>query len=214
MIRVAQRRYELCTSIHQHPKTFVCHASFGGRNISFLVCHVASCDHVVVRHATSRVRYVTVIHQLAKFDGHRHCQKGSVTLSHLSQEHPLRHCQANLWLHGRASSPQVTNLPCLVVRDLAEEEILIINYKPSQFGGPRPAIEEIFCFYFVTCPYGQSVMWLYGYFPLVIGLHPAKLGGHRRKIKWDILFLVDHVTSRDHVIRRSSDIMGEFSYRK
>ena len=45
---------------------------------------------------------VTVIHQLAKFYGHRPYQKGSVTLLHLSQ-HPLRHCQANLWLHGRAS---------------------------------------------------------------------------------------------------------------
>ena len=46
--------------------------------------------------------------------------------------------------------------------------------------------------------------------PLTISPQPAMFGGHRPCGRGDIKFSICHMTSRDHVIRGSSDIMGEF----
>ena len=59
-------------------------------------------------------------------------------------------------------------------------------------------------------PSCHRVMWHYGWVPLIISLHPAKFGGHRRYGKEKILFFVCHVTSRDFVVREPYDTMGEF----
>ena len=90
---------------------------------------------------------------------------------------------------GKLLSPLVTNLPCLVVIDHAEEEIL--------------------SFWFVTR--SHMTTWSEGWVPLVISHHPVKVGGPRRCAKEDIWFLVCQVISRVHVVRESRDIVSEFS---
>ena len=59
-------------------------------------------------------------------------------------------------------------------------------------------------------PRDHRVIWLYGWIPLIISLHPAKFGGHRRCPREEILLFVSHVTSRDFVVRESCGIMDEF----
>ena len=46
--------------------------------------------------------------------------------------------------------------------------------------------------------------------PLIISLHPAKFGGHRRCTREEISSFVSHVTARDFMVRESFDIMVEF----
>ena len=53
-------------------------------------------------------------------------------------------------------------------------------------------------------------MGLHRWVPLTIRHQPAMFGGYRPCQRGDIEFSICHVTSRDHVIRESSDIMGEF----
>ena len=47
--------------------------------------------------------------------------------------------------------------------------------------------------------------------PLTISPEPVMFGGHRPCERRDLKFSTCHVALRDHVIRGSSDIMGEFS---
>ena len=49
-----------------------------------------------------------------------------------------------------------------------------------------------------------------GEFPLIISLHPAKFGCHRRCAREEISFFVCHMTSQDFVVRESCDIKSEF----
>ena len=79
------------------------------------------------------------------------------------------------------------------------------------------AKEEIFCFLFVM--WTHVTTWSEGLVTfLVISLitshYPAKFGDHRPCGRWDILFLVCHVTTRDLVVREiimaSHGMMGEF----
>ena len=46
--------------------------------------------------------------------------------------------------------------------------------------------------------------------PLIISLHPARFGGHRRCAREEISSFVSQVTARDFVARESFDIMDEF----
>ena len=47
MIRVVRLHCELPLTIRQPPGKLGSHTSSGERNVSFLVCHVTSCDQVV-----------------------------------------------------------------------------------------------------------------------------------------------------------------------
>ena len=105
-------------------------------------------------------------------------------------------CQANSRGHvirepsdimGKFSSSWVTTFKRLVAISLAEE--------------------EIFYFWFVTCPHvttRSEVMW-HWWVSLNISLH-----GHKRCSREEISPFVFHVTSRDVVVRESCDIMSEF----
>ena len=57
----------------------------------------------------------------------------------------------------------------------------------------------------------QRVMWHYVWVSLVISDYPAEFGDHRPFGRGDIKLSIFHITSRDHVVRGSYDIMGEFS---
>ena len=56
----------------------------------------------------------------------------------------------------------------------------------------------------------QRVMWLHGWLPVIIGHHPAKFGGHRPCKRGDIMFSIWHVTSCDHVIKESRNLIFGF----
>ena len=65
----------------------------------------------------------------------------------------------------------------------------------------------------------QFVTWLhvtklseghYGWVFFIINDHSAKFGGHWTCRGGDILFLICHVTSCDHEVRGSCDVMGKF----
>ena len=44
-------------------------------------------------------------------------------------------------------------------------------------------------------------MWFYRQEPINIGYHPAKFGGHKHCGSEDVVVLVCHVISQDHVIK-------------
>ena len=54
----------------------------------------------------------------------------------------------------------------------------------------------------------QRLMWLYGQELIKVGYHPAKFSCHRHSDMGDIMALVYHVTSQDHVIKGSCDFMS------
>ena len=51
-------------------------------------------------------------------------------------------------------------------------------------------------------------MWRYWQEPFKVGYHPAKSVSHRHSDNWDIVVLVCHVVSQDHVIKGSCDFIG------
>ena len=137
--------------------------------------------------------HVTISHQLAKFHGQRSCQRGYVTLlvCHMITipHHVVRGSCDSI---GGFLSPYVPNLLCLVVIDLAEEEML-----SSQF---------VTGLHLITWSEGH-----YGWVSLIINHHSDKFVGHWLCKRGYILLLICHVTSCDHVVRGSSDIMGELT---
>ena len=68
--------------------------------------------------------------------------------------------------------------------------------------------------YFVFC-LSHNLTWLqivtlhYGWVSLVISNYPASLGDHRPFGRGNIKLSICRVTSRDHMVRGSYDIMGE-----
>ena len=93
---------------------------------------------------------------------------------------------------------------------------LVISDYPAKFGDHmiiNLLEEEILSF--------QFVMWLYvttwseghvthGWVTLIISHSPVKFGGHKPCGIGDIKLLICRLTSRDHVVRGSCGIMGEF----
>ena len=61
---------------------------------------------------------------------------------------------------------------------------------------------------FLMWPHDQVVMWLHGWIPLTLRYHPAKFGGHRSCRRGDIVFLIWHMTSHDHMVRGLCDFIG------
>ena len=144
-----------------------------------------------------------------------------------------------MWLHRGFLSPEVSNLPCLKVVDLAKGEILSFQFVTwlhaitwsenhltlwvrfphhklplSQIWWPS-ALRKRRYFIFnlsrdLMWPRGHRVLWHYGSVLLIISLHPAKFGGHKRCAGEEVLLFVCHVTSRDFVVREACDTIGEF----
>ena len=56
----------------------------------------------------------------------------------------------------------------------------------------------------------QRVMWHYEWVSLIISDYSAKFGDYRPFGREDIIFSICHVTSRDHVVVGSCDILCEF----
>ena len=56
----------------------------------------------------------------------------------------------------------------------------------------------------------QGVMWVHGYLPGTISHHPAKFGGYMSCRRGDIMFLIWHMTSCDHVIKESHNLILGF----
>ena len=59
----------------------------------------------------------------------------------------------------------------------------------------------------ITRPRDQRVMWLYGRKLLIVCNHPARFGGHIYCGGGGKMFLLYHVTSRDHVFKGLCDLM-------
>ena len=57
---------------------------------------------------------------------------------------------------------------------------------------------------------GQRVKWHYGLVSLIISDNPANFGHHRPFGRGDTKVSIWHVTSCDHMVRGSGDIIGEF----
>ena len=58
--------------------------------------------------------------------------------------------------------------------------------------------------------WSYKTTWLYGHliYYMIIWLEPLKLRHHHAKFYGDVMILVCHVISQDHVIKESSKIMG------
>ena len=65
--------------------------------------------------------------------------------------------------------------------------------------------------YDLTCPRDKRIMLLYAWFSFIKSHHPAKFGSQRPCRRGAILFFICQVTSCDHIIGGSCDIIGEFS---
>ena len=61
---------------------------------------------------------------------------------------------------------------------------------------------------FVMWPHNEMVMWLHGRIPLTLSYHPGKSCGQRSCKRGDIMFLIWHVTSHDHMFRGLCDFIG------
>ena len=96
-------------------------------NISFLICHLTLYDFMRNMWLHGCIRLI-INHQLAKFHGHRPCQRGYVTLLvyHITTHHQIfwGSCDSI----GGFLSLQVPNLPGLVVIDLAEGELVSFQF--------------------------------------------------------------------------------------
>ena len=87
--------------------------------------------------------------------------------------------------------------------------LFIISHHPAKLVATDVVQEKIFRFYFVTWPHVTK--WPhYRWFYLVISDFPAKFRDHTSFRKGDVKLSICHVTSHDHVIKRSCDIMGDF----
>ena len=51
-------------------------------------------------------------------------------------------------------------------------------------------------------------MRLYGKELIIVWSHPARFDGHSHCGSEDLTFLIDHVSSRDHLFKRLCDFMG------
>ena len=125
------------------------------------------------------------------FGGHRPCGRGAINFSifHVtSRNHVIRE---SLWV----SFPHQKWPLCQVWGPLALQKRRYFVFDLSRD---------------LTWQRGQRVMWHYRWVPLNISLHPAKFGSHRPCAKEEISFFVCHVTSRNFVVRESSDFMGDF----
>ena len=94
-------------------------------------------------------------------------------------------------------------------------EFLSLSLHPANFGGHRRCVREknfVFCLSRdLTKLRGQRVMRHYGWVSFVISDYHSKFGDHRPFWRGNIKVSIWHVNSRDHMVRRSGDIMGEFS---
>ena len=61
-----------------------------------------------------------------------------------------------------------------------------------------------------TSPPCQRIIWVHWLVLLTINHQPVMLGGQRPCGRGDIKLWVSYVTSRNHVIKGSSDLTGEF----
>lgn len=89
-----------------------------------------------------------------------------------------------------SASPHVSALPCLVAICLLEEEIFRFSLSRD-----------------LTWPRGQRDICIH----LTISQQLAKIRGHRPCGRGDLNFSICYLTSHDHLIRLSSDIMDEFA---
>ena len=102
----------------------------------------------------------------------------------------------SLGIMGEFSSSKVTTLQIFVIIGFMKEEILSFYFLNT--------------FSQITRCHG--LMWYHVWVSLIIRHYPATFGGHKSCRKGDILFLICHVSSRDHVVRWSSGtIDGCFS---
>ena len=61
---------------------------------------------------------------------------------------------------------------------------------------------------FVMWTHDQMAMWLHGWIPVTLSYNPANFDGHRSCRRGDIMFLIWHVTSHDHMVIRLCDFSG------
>ena len=127
------------------------------------------------------------------FGGHRPCRWGDITFSIVTWIHAIMWSEDHLTLWVSFPHHQLRLCKVWWPSTLRKSRYFVFNLSRN-----------------LMWPRGHRVMWHYGWVPLIISLHPAKFGGHKRCAREETLFFVCHVTSRDFVVRESCDIMGEF----
>ena len=64
---------------------------------------------------------------------------------------------------------------------------------------------------FVMWTHDQMAMWLHRWITLTLSYNPANFDDHRSCRGGDIMFLIWHVTSHDHMVKRLCDFSGAIS---
>ena len=99
--------------------------------------------------------------------------------------------QTDMWFHG-----------CVYV---------ITSHQLATFHGYRPCQKRyVTLLIYQVTTHRLRITELYRCVPLTISHRRVMFGSHRPCRRGDIKFSIDHVALRDHVIRGSSDITGEF----
>ena len=130
----------------------------------------------------------------ANFGGHSRCEREESLLFVCNMTLRDFVVRESCDTMGEFPSWLVTTLQSLVVIDLLDEEILSFQFVTG--------------LHKTTWSEGHVILW--GVI-LIISHCPVKFGGHRFYGIADINLLICHVTSRDHMVRGSFDIMDEFS---
>ena len=150
----------------------------------FSVWHVTFCDHVI-RVVQLHYGFHFIIRlNPAKFGGRMVSEGRSILFLVFHVTLCDQVFRETCDFMGALTSPYVPNFPSFIAIDLAKEDLL----------QPR-------------C---QRIMWLLRWVTLTICYQSVMFGSHRTCRRVDIKFSVCQVTSRNHMIRRRSDITDEF----
>lgn len=128
-----------------------------------------------------------------RFVGHIHCgRRDMFFICHeISQDHDLR----TIWLYGKEPLKLVTILLSLVT-------IGTVCCSGDMIGLVSNLARS----------HNQRVMWLHELVPLKLNRHPAKFGGHRYCVSWDMI-LICHVIWQYQVTKNSWNIKGRRTWR-
>ena len=164
---------------------------FGRGDTKLWISHVAYRDHVI--RGSSDIRGEFQNQTFTRFGGHRFCRRGDLLFlfCHVTScDHMIRGSSDVI---GEVSSLWVTILPSWWPQTLFKRKYFVFILSRD-----------------LTWLSGQRVTWHYRWFYFVISDFPAKFRDHRPFREGDVKLSICHVTSQDHEVKGSCDIMGEF----
>ena len=94
------------------------------------------------------------------------------------------------------------------VESLHPQSLPCQGWRPCTLQKRRYYVNNFSCN--LTIVRSQEVVWLFRWLPVTIGHHPTKYGGHRLCRRGEIIFLIWHMTTCDHVIKESRNLILGF----